>query len=260
MSLPTRSLWEYDLGRGVRAGFTTAVGGFTHGVWGEFNLGLNVGDDPDLVMANRELLARLIDAPVAFTTQVHGSDFVCAPAWDRSELPVQGSDRRSVGLADADAIIVTRETTAAAVLVADCVPILVADAEAGVGGVIHAGRAGLLAGVVGAAVKAMINAGARSDALRAVIGPAACGRCYEVPAAMQAEVTARIPAAASETRDNTSALDLPAGVHAELRSAGVLAIERVATCTIESAEFYSYRRAGSAGVPTGRFAGVLAFS
>lgn len=259
MSLPTQSIWEFDLGTGVRAGFTTSVGGFTHGAWGEFNLGLNVGDDPDLVLANRKLLERHMGAPVAYAAQVHGSDFAFAPVWNRA-LPDRGCARSSPGFADADAIIVTRETMAAAVLVADCVPVLVADAEAGVGAVIHAGRAGLLSGVVGAAVGAMIDAGARSNALRAVIGPAACGRCYEVPTAMQAEVTARIPVAASETRNHTPALDLPAGVQAELRTAGVLTIERVATCTIESAEFYSYRRAGGVAKPTGRFAGVLAFS
>jgi YfiH family protein len=145
---------------------------------------------------------------------------------------------------------VTRERDLAlAVLVADCVPLVLADPVGGVVAVAHAGRPGLVAGVVPAVVKAMKGLGAQAIAAR--VGPSVCGRCYEVPETMRTEVAAAVPEAFATTRQGTPSVDVAAGVEAHLRSAGV-AYERVAGCTIEDQGLFSYRRDRK----TGRFAGV----
>ncbi len=117
------------------------------------------------------------------------------------------------------------------VLVADCVPVLIADPAAGLVGAAHAGREGLVAGVVPTLVTAMIAAGASPARMRAVTGPAICGRCYEVPAEMQARVSAIVPDARCDTSAGTSGLDIAAGVRAQLASAGVAKITADGRCT-----------------------------
>ena len=105
-------------------------------------------------------------------------------------------------------------------LVADCVPVLLADPEAGVVAAVHAGRRGLVAGVVEAAVAAMVEQGASVERIRAAIGPAIAGQSYEVPAELQDEVAAVVPQTRATTSWGTPALDLPAGVAAVLRGRG----------------------------------------
>ena len=135
--------------------------------------------------------------------------------------------------------------------VADCVPVLLADPVAGVVGAVHAGRPGLALGITERAVGRMHGVGA--DRLVAWIGPHVCGACYEVPAQMRDEVSARVPAAYAETSWGTPALDIGAGVRAQLEAAGV---EVVATggCTREDPALHSYRRDGATA---GRLAGLV---
>jgi copper oxidase (laccase) domain-containing protein len=88
--------------------------------------------------------------------------------------------------------------------------------------------------------------------LRAHLGPAICGGCYEVPPEMQEVVAAAVPDARTTTRAGTAGLDLRAGLHAQLVSAGVTAVDISAVCTAEDPSYFSYRRDGV----TGRFAGI----
>jgi copper oxidase (laccase) domain-containing protein len=118
---------------------------------------------------------------------------------------------------------------------------------------VHAGRPGLVAGVVPAAVAAMRGLGA--DTIDAVVGPSVCGRCYEVPEAMRSDVAAVVPVAATVSWSGTPAVDVAAGVVTQLREAGVT-VRWVPGCTRERPDLYSYRREAS----TGRFAGVVARS
>jgi copper oxidase (laccase) domain-containing protein len=101
----------------------------------------------------------------------------------------------------------------------------------------------------------MVEVGADPARTTALIGPAICGRCYEVPAAMRDEVAAVVPATASETVLGTPSLDLVAGARALLEDAGV-AVTTSGVCTAEDDRFYSYRRDGV----TGRFAAVVMVS
>jgi YfiH family protein len=245
---------EVDLGPGVRAGFTTRVGGVSGagGVsvagYGQLNLGLEVGDDPRRVRANRETVARWLGAPVVFAHQVHGAGVRIV-----ARLPASG--RAVVG--DGDALVTRSVRLGVGVLVADCVPVLLADAASGIVAAVHAGRRGLVAGVVLRAVDEMVAEGARLTQIVAVVGPAICGACYEVPAAMQAEVGAAVRDTTSVTSWGTPALDLAAGAAAQLRDRGVRRVSRLNMCTREDERFYSHRRAEATHAVTGRFAAVI---
>ena len=141
---------------------------------------------------------------------------------------------------------------AIAVLVADCVPVaLVGERTVAV---VHAGRRGVVAGIVDATIAAMRDID--DGPLVGYVGPAICGRCYEVPAEMQAEVAAAVPAARTTTAAGTRGLDLPAAVRSQLVAAGVRVSGPPAPCTREDDRYYSHRRDGV----TGRFAMVAMLS
>jgi YfiH family protein len=228
-------------GRGVELAFTGRSAGRGRAPYAGLNLGGHVGDDPVAVEANRVALAREVGVArerLLFMNQVHGTDVLEVDGPWSGELPeVDGIVTRGAGLA-------------LAVLVADCVPVLLHDAEAGVVGAVHAGRPGMVGGIVPRSVAAMRDLGARR--IRATVGPSVCGRCYEVPSDMARVAADVTPAAAARSWQGTPAVDVAAGVVEQLADAGV-EVAWVAGCTREDADLYSYRRDGT----TGRFAGVV---
>jgi polyphenol oxidase len=233
------------LGPGIRYAFTDRNGGHSSPPYDSCNLSTRAGDEPVRVAANRRAVAgRLgIDpASVTFLHQVHGSQVVVADG------PWPGDDPQ------ADGMVTRQPGLALAVLVADCTPVLVADPHARLIGAAHAGRVGLAAGIVPALLARLRELGATLEHAAATIGPSVCGGCYEVPAAIQAEVAAVAPAARSLTRSGTTALDIAAGVTAQLREGGVPTVTRFPVCTKESHDHFSHRREGS---PGGRSAGYL---
>lgn len=146
----------------------------------------------------------------------------------------------------ADALVTSTPGLAVLARAADCVPVALADPAAGIAAVVHSGRQGTAAGVAAATVEVMRAQGA--GRLEAWIGPRVCGSCYEVPAELRAEVAAAEPATWSTTRTGTPALDLAAGVRAQLLRAGVRVHELpddAPACTKESADLFSYRRQGA---------------
>ena len=233
-----------NLGDGVRTAFSGRAGGTSKPPYQELNLGLGVADEPAAVMANRAALAQacgLAAASLIFMRQVHGADvWYAGPGAAEPPAPL-------------DAMFTDVPGQALCVLVADCTPVLIADPVAGIVAAAHAGREGLVVGVVPALVAAMTEAGASPARMRAVTGPAICGGCYEVPAPMRDRVSATVPAARCETTAGTAGLDIAAGVRAQLADAGVGWIGADGRCTRESPELYSYRRNGV----TGRFAGLI---
>jgi polyphenol oxidase len=146
-----------------------------------------------------------------------------------------------------DAVVTAEPNLALIALCADCVPVLLADPSAGVVGAAHAGRVGARVGVVPAALDAMRKAGASIDRIEVLLGPAACGECYEVPAAMQADVEEHLPGSASKTRTGTPGLDLRAGLWRQLADAGVAKIGVDPRCTVEDETLFSHRREGTTG-------------
>ena len=231
------------LGAGIGVAFSSRTGGVSRPPYESLNLGLGVGDDPVAVAANRTALAAACGLRVtdlAWMRQVHS----------RHVSYVGAGSSGPAG--PADAMFTDVPGLALSVLVADCVPVLLADPVARLVGAAHAGREGLLAGVVPALLGSMIAAGASAARMRAVTGPAICGGCYEVPDEMQARVAAAVPAAACRTTAGTAGLDIAAGVRAQLAAAGLSWIGADGRCTNESAELFSYRRSGT----TGRLAAV----
>lgn len=223
---------------GARFAVTDRYGGVSSAPYGELDLALHVGDDPAAVTENRRRLAAALGVPaVAWMEQVHGREVAVVDA--PQDPPPQ-----------VDALVTRTPGLALAVLVADCTPVLAADPAAGVVGVAHAGRNGLALGVAVAMVDAMRDLGA--ERITARIGPAICSRCYPVPAALQQEVAAAVPEARAVAADGSPALDIPAGVEAQLRASGVAAV-RLPGCSAEEPALYSYRR--DAG-RTGRYAGL----
>ncbi len=232
----------------VRRVVTTRAGGRSTGRYGTFNLSGGVGDAPAAVAANRARAARELGVPVVFLEQVHGTGVAVVDA-----VPAPGEPDRP----GCDAAVTAVPGVALAVLAADCVPVLLADPGAGVVGAAHAGRAGAAAGVLPAVLDAMTALGARPGAVEVLLGPAVCGLCYEVPAAMRAEVDAALPGSASVTRRGTPGLDLRAGLYHQLVALGVGRVGADPRCTVESRDLYSHRRATADGTaPTGRQAAL----
>lgn len=168
---------------------------------------------------------------------------------------VHGAEVAVVGAGSAwptaDALVTVDPAVTLVVRVADCVPVVVADRDAGLIGVAHAGRRGMCEGVVPALIDQLRAQGAR--ALQAWVGPHICGGCYEVPDQMRAEVSRVVPAAWSQTRWGTPSVDLGRGVAHQLAEAGVDHVA-VGGCTFEDAALFSYRRQGAAA---GRSAGLV---
>ncbi|HWC83722.1 MAG TPA: peptidoglycan editing factor PgeF [Pseudonocardiaceae bacterium] len=227
----------------VRRVVTTRAGGRSVAPYDSFNLGAHVGDEPEAVEKNRSRLAGelgLSPDRVIWMEQVHG----------RTVTVVDGP--RTEPVEATDVLVTAVPGLAVAVLVADCVPVLLADAEAGVVAAVHAGRVGARVGVLPAALATMAQAGAEIGRVEALLGPAVCGECYEVPAAMQADVAAHLPGSASRTRSGTPGLDLRAGLWQQLANAGIAKIGLDPRCTVEDRTLYSHRREGA----TGRIAAV----
>jgi YfiH family protein len=211
------------------------------GDYASLNLGGHVGDDPRVVESNRSLVASAFGVQrdhLLFMRQCHGSDIVLVDGpWHGEPAAVDG-------------FVTTSTDLALAVLVADCTPVLLVDRAAGVAAAVHAGRPGMMLGIVGRAVDAMTDLGARS--ISAVVGPSVCGRCYEVPEAMRAQAARISPVAAAISWQGTPAIDVAAGVVDQLRARSV-AVKWIWGCSRESESLFSYRRQHR----TGRFAGVV---
>jgi polyphenol oxidase len=230
----------------VEIAFTDRHGGTSGGPYASLNLASRTDDSVEAVTDNLGLVAdALADGRplrrLVGVDQVHGADVRLV---DESNL-----DDPQVRVADA---LVTRlPQVALMVRVADCLPVLLADPVAGVVGAAHAGRQGLAAGVVPRTVDAMLDLGATR--IRAWVGPHVCGRCYEVPDELRTQVAATVPGTYAETSWGTPALDLGAGVAAQLAALGVQS-QDVSRCTLEDDDLFSYRRQGER---SGRLAGLV---
>jgi len=199
-------------------------------VYESLNLAFHVGDEPAVVESNRKIIGA-----AQFMNQVHGDE-------------IQVIDSISNEIPTCDGLITATPNLAVAVMVADCIPLLLISKEAV--GAIHVGRAGLVNRIALKAVQQMRSLGAIE--LHAVLGPSICGSCYEVPFQMQQDVVAEHPRAFTTTRKGTPGLDLSKALIADLVSVGV-SYEASTICTFEDEQYFSHRRQN----PTGRFAGVV---
>jgi YfiH family protein len=224
---------------GVRHGFFTREGGVSTGIFSSLNCGLGSKDHPEHVRENRTRVAGALGvAPQSLVTafQVHGTDTVRVDvAWPQDARP------------KADALVTDRPGIALAVGVADCAPVLLADADARVVGAAHAGWRGAFDGILESAVEAMERLGARRDRIVAAIGPTISRNAYEVGTEFierfqTADIANRrffYPAA----KPGHAYFDLPAYVGARLRRMKLAAVANLDRCTYTDEDrFFSYRR------------------
>ncbi|MGB1225050.1 MAG: peptidoglycan editing factor PgeF [Mycobacterium sp.] len=250
----------------VRRVTTTRAGGVSKPPFATFNLGDHVGDDPIAVAANRRRLATVVGLGrreagagkggtgkksrrggrndqggdgIVWMNQVHGV-----------RVEVVDSDQT---VDNTDGLVTATPQLALAVLTADCVPVLMADAGAGVIAAVHAGRVGAQGGIVTRALEAMVGEGAQVENVSVLLGPAVSGANYEVPAEMAAEVEQCLPGSRTTTSRGTPGLDLRAGIAAQLRGLGVTAIDVDPRCTAADRNLFSHRR----DAPTGRLASLI---
>ncbi|MET0929971.1 MAG: polyphenol oxidase family protein [Aeromicrobium sp.] len=234
-------IWQSARSGPVALAFTDRLGGVSDGPWASLNLGTSNGDDPELVADNLRRLADELGLDrLVRMTQVHGAEVVWAEDVPVDDIPVS------------DALLTERPGVGVLVRVADCTPVVLAAPTESLAGVVHCGREGLVRGVVGAAVTALRARGATG--VQAWIGPRACGRCYELPDEMADAVAAVVPEARSTTSWGTAAIDIGAGVIAQLTAMDVDVTDLGAQeCTIEHDRWFSYRRQGQ---DSGRFGAV----
>ena len=214
--------------------FTKRTGGQSHGAFASLNLGTHVGDDLDTVVKNREILTSLV-GPTQFMNQVHG---------DRIALIEEVIDE----IPTADALVTGIPGIALAVMVADCIPLLLSSPESVAA--VHVGRKGLVNEITRKTISVMRDMGATE--ISAIVGPSICGSCYEVSEDVFLEVIATHPSAQCRTPQGTFSLDLPKALLEVLQDEGIRVINEF-QCTVESEDLFSYRRDGV----TGRQAGVI---
>lgn len=214
--------------------FTNRTGGVSTGAFASLNLGDHVGDNPADVAQNRSLLSKKL-GPIQFMNQVHGNR-VAIIEEVTDEIPT------------ADALVTGIPGITLAVMVADCIPLLLKSPE--IVAAVHVGRKGLVNEVTRKTLELMREMGATH--ITAIIGPSICGKCYEVSEDIHNEVVALHPFAASRTPHGTHALDLPAALRSVLSDEGVAIVNKF-KCTVEDNELFSYRRDGV----TGRQAGLI---
>ncbi|WEF22975.1 peptidoglycan editing factor PgeF [Paracoccus sp. S3-43] len=238
----TLEILTHPLLRPVRHGFFTRKGGASSGLFSGLNCGRRSTDQSEIVVLNRGRVATAMGVPagaLATVRQVHSADVVTLT--DDSDIP-------TVANTEADGIVTARRGVALAVLTADCQPILLADADAGVIGACHAGWRGALDGIIEATVEAMRALGATR--IRAVIGPTISQRAYEVGPDFMDSFLAEDPGYSrffSGGPNGRPMFDLPSFGLMRLRDAGVDA-EWSGHCTYSDPDrFFSYRRATHEG-------------
>jgi YfiH family protein len=228
---------------GVRAVCTLRTGGVSRAPYDSFNLGAHVGDVSEAVAENRRLLQRELALPrePLWLEQVHGAQVVNA-----DEIAADAPAPR------ADGAVSRRAGTVLAVLVADCLPVLIAARDGGAVAVAHAGWRGLAAGVLESTVAALAGSGP----LQAWLGPSIGMEHFEVGEevlaafeAQRGDARAFAPNARGRWR-----CDLQQLARTRLRALGIESIHAEASCCYaQPHRFYSYRRDGT----TGRMAALI---
>ena len=227
---------------GVAHGFLGRRGGVSQGLHGGLNVGLGSEDDPGAVAENRRRAAEAVlpGAPLVTCFQIHSADCVTV-----AEPPAERPR--------ADALVTDRPGMALGILTADCAPVLLADAEAGVIGAAHAGWKGAIGGVTDSTLAAMERLGARRDRIAAAIGPCIARASYEVDEAFRRRFEEQDPANERffvDARGGHAQFDLEAYVTHRLAAAGVRRIEALGLDTYaDESRFFSYRRATHRGEP-----------
>ena len=224
---------------GLPHGFLGRHGGVSTGNLAGLNVGTGSSDDREAIAENRRraVAAVLPGAGLATVHQVHSAEAVyCTAPWPQEERP------------HADALVTNRRGLLLGILTADCAPVLLADAEAGVVGAAHAGWRGAFGGVTDSTVALMETLGARRNRIRAAVGPCIAQVSYEVDEGFRDRFIAADPQNARFFAGRR--FDLEAYVVRRLRAAGIAEVEPLHLDTYgDDGRFYSFRRATHRGEP-----------
>jgi hypothetical protein len=227
--------WTVGVLDGARHGFFGRQGGVSTGIYASLNAGTGSNDDADAVRENRRRIAAAFGA-----AQLVGVHQVHSPTAVFVDAPFPG-DRPH-----ADALVTTTRGVVISILVADCTPVLFADAEAGVVGAAHAGWKGALGGVLESTIALMLEHGAARDRIAAAIGPCIHQASYEVGPEFVARFTAADAAFArffAQGQGDRHKFDLPAFCAARLTAAGVTRTETLPLDTYAHPDaLFSHRR------------------
>ena len=225
----------------IRNGFFTRRGGASSGIFAGLNCGTGSSDMAEAVALNRARVAEAMGVGIGALVTLHQCHSAEVLVLD---TPPEGRPR-------ADAMVTRRAGLLLGILTADCQPVLLADAKAGVVGAAHAGWRGARDGILKATVAAMARLGADPADIAAVIGPTIGPDAYEVGPEFHADFIDRDPASAAfftPGRGDRLLFDLPAFGIAQLRAAGVGRVAWTGHCTYrDAARFYSHRRTTHAG-------------
>ncbi len=234
---------EWPVPPGVACLATTRRGGASHGVFCSLNLGDHVGDDPEAVAANRDIVSRRIGARPVWLSQVHGTRVVDAATHCMSDVSPE-----------ADSAFSRRTGVACTVMTADCLPVLFCDDAGTVVAAAHAGWRGLLAGVLETTVTTM---GVPRKNLLAWLGPAIGPAAFEVGDEVRrafVDVASEAAPAFRPKSDGKWLADIYLLARLRLAGHGVERVFGGNYCTVtESERFFSYRRDGQ----TGRMASMI---
>ena len=228
----------WDAPGNVRAIMTTRAGGVSAAPFDSFNLGSRCGDDPAAVARNRALLRQRLPAEPAWLKQVHGAVVVDA-----------GTRQAAQTEPEADASFARAAGVVCGVLVADCMPVLLANRAGTAAAAAHAGWRGLSGGVVEAAIGAM---GVPPREVVAWLGPAIGPQQFEVgsdvrDAFMHHDANAGTAFQPYQGRNGKFLCDLYVLARQRLRALGVTSISGGGYCTVSETRFYSYRRDKTTG-------------
>ncbi len=227
----------------IAHGFFGREGGVSQGIYATLNCGPGSKDDPDAVAQNRRRVAEALGASqIASLFQIHSPIVHTLTEWKDGPRP------------EGDAMVTTKPGLALGILTADCAPVLLADAEAGVIGAAHAGWKGALGGVLEATLEAMEKLGALRARVSAAVGPCISQQNYEVGWDFRDRFLERglrqrrffVPS----DREGHYRFDLPAYVVHRLTEAGTGSVENLGVCTYPAENgFFSFRRTTHAGEP-----------
>lgn len=248
--------WDGASDHGAAVAVTTRHGGGSVAPYETLNLGLHVGDRPEVVVDNRARAATAFGVDldtVVFARQVHGAAAAIVGAEDRG----RGTRSEADAVPDVDILVTTSPGVTLAILVADCLPLALVDPDAGVLAAVHAGWRGTAAGAVGGALRAMQDCGARPGRVRAFLGPAVHPDRYQVSDEVQGALADAVHPAALDravARPDDPGhwlVDLIAANRQQLVAGGVRA-DHIVDCgaTTADEDFFSDR----ARRPCGRFA------
>ena len=237
MSSDSLLAFDWQLPRGVRAAFSTRAGGVSAPPWDSFNLAAHVGDRPAAVAANRARLTSLLALPSepAWLEQVHGT-------------AVADLDASTITPRTADASMTRAAGGVCVVMVADCLPVLIATRDGQRVAAAHAGWRGMAAGVLERTVEAL---GIEGAGLTAWLGPAISSPHFEVGDEVRTAFLESDGQAGDCFVKNSRGrwqADLVGLARRRLAALGVIHVSGGTWCTYaDRARFFSYRRDAGGG-------------